>query len=658
MKAKDENYFFSTYQQLVANKNREFLLALSGNSSLNQLVKPFLRQVAAHLWRATKGSQFTDFSILKYQKLNEKFLQLTMASNLDKKYKQYPEWKNALNDGATKFLRRLFLMDGYNDEKYIFQSDIQEWLSDSLALVIVEDKRFEPIGIIKKVLFQTSMLNGFYRNFLLNIPNSWVTENVDQWISIDNDESFFSNAVYKFSKNYFDNYEQNWQKVIDKDQYKSIQKATEYSEYGHLSEEYGFRNFTLFHKDKNFWLLFWDNLTLPLLQEMALRTVSTVYDIIHVGKLLSNLNPKLRSSRKQLAFLLLKNYFEKSHKISQNLAFYLSEENWPSKTAYDRDDDILAKGKLQAAMWEKERKKNYELLFTHLKPILGYSGLMDWLFSYKYRASGSHYYMEIYNLELEIAKAAYDECFENEASSILEDIGTNINLQKFNFIASNYSTIITHEVAENLLTKLSEFIKQKEFYWEMSLSLASFPAIRSIGVILSKCNRPELRAWTLLKSFNVYFEGWNLNDDYKGVNREVFICCGVILLVEHSEAFESEESKSEFIKKTLNHLIVQTRFADYKESYYNVAFMLLNLVVNQVLPADKLYFEKALIDKLDNLVDVLNILSFEKYQLESEAKTLLQERVDREMIFLKRKMNQINQINEIARLEKIIDNLL
>ncbi len=297
----------------------------------------------------------------------------------------------------------------------------------------------------------------------------------------------------------------------------------------------------------------------------------------------------------------------------------------------------MAEGKRQSAIWSDEQKNNYQALFISLKPVLGYSGIMDWLFSYKPRTNGSQYYMEIYNRELEIATEAYKSSFENEANDILQEIGSNINLQKFNFIAQNYATIIEASMAENLITKLSEYITEKNFHWDMALSALSFPVMKSFGLVLSKCLNPVERAWKLLDDFSVYFEGWNIKDDYEGVNREAFINCGVILLIEHPEVFKDDLARSSFLRKIIDRLISRTRFADYQESYYNIAFILLDLVVNQVQHSDKSYFETQLIVKLDNIVDLLEILSTEKYKLESESKILLQERIDREMIFIKRK---------------------
>ncbi len=321
MSIKDENYFFSTYQQIITNKDSDFLVSLTENIELKNLLKPLLRKVSHHLWKTLKGEPFSDFTSLKYQSLNQKFLRLTSKSAIDKVYKHQPEWQNALNDAISKFLRRLFLSDGHNDESYVFQSNIQEWLANMLADIIAQDKRFQSIKVIERVLPQAEMLHGFYTQFLTALPSAIILEDADEWTSIIHNESFFRNAIYTFSKDYFENYELNWQKTTDKEQYKTISKATQYSEYGHLSEKYGFRNFILLKKSLKNWVIFWDNLLLPLLQDMALMNNSSVYDILAIAKLITSKQSKFTSSKKQLAFILLKNYFSKSHKSFSDSCF-------------------------------------------------------------------------------------------------------------------------------------------------------------------------------------------------------------------------------------------------------------------------------------------------------------------------------------------------
>ena len=140
--------------------------------------------------------------------------------------------------------------------------------------------------------------------------------------------------------------------------------------------------------------------------------------------------------------------------------------------------------------------------------------------------------------------------------------------------------------------------------------------------------------------------------------REAFIYCGITLLFENDNIFGEKSDKEQFFKKLLNHILTQDRYSQIDNSeYYQMPLHLLFLVANRIFSEVKEYYEGELIDNYDSLYSLLSILSSDKEPICDNSKALMNERLDKEFLLLKRQFSNRNQKDKVQELEKMIETL-
>ena len=656
-------YSLDYYTFKKVNEERNFINLLNKNEELKKEVVPSIKSLKEQLFLALeKKESFSNFDalLINEEKLNS-ILAIQLSGNiLFSKVEDKSISDNLFSNVFKKLCSRLFHKDGSNNEKYIILSYIHYWLENRLAESISNDNRFSHSSTILKVLSQTEMLHHFYSDLKSKVPKEWIDNEANEWGIVNNDPRNILESIRTFDSDYFKDYEDKLKTLGNKTHWGYISEATRNSEYAMLNDEYSFKSNLLLDKDISNWILFWDKLKIPLLQDVVFHYIDNVDDYLKIAKALINQKSNITNSNpSRLSFIILKNFFESSIKINERLSFYQNNERLNNLSEYEKDNSIITKGKIAYNNWQLKRDGIYVEIVNSLKEVLSVQEIEEWAFSYKPKSSPKNEYTDTYNLELTLIQKAYKSISESlTKADRLKGLEKDFSLQKFNFIISEIKNI-TNKEAESLLFGLLDFIETKDFYWDKSYSPPYWASIKNIGFLLSLVNNPFAKAFELIDKMKINYEGWNVNtNDYKLINKETFILCGIPMLMEHPSAFKSKEERVTFFKTVLNFVINQTRYSIlHSADDYILPLHIFYLVANQIHIDMKYYFEKEIIQNIDDLGCILKILSSENYKLKPNSVKLLQRRIDNEILFEKRKLMRNKSKKEIEVLDNMIKKL-
>ncbi len=647
----NKNIYNRDYYFLQREKEEKgFVEFLNSNRDLFKLVNPYIIQIKEFLFEKINNNQPT----INIEISNDKDAVFSMLIKQNKAIETIDnnEIKEHLFSLTTrKIINRLFKKDGLNDEKFNVQNHIHNWFELLLAKSITSDERFSTYDTLTKVLRQAEMLQNFYNYLIENIPIEWVNNDNQNWINVDfNNLSETIDPIRSFN-DYFMQYEEVLRKHDNLSPFSFIKKTTENSKYTMFSEEYSFRNNVLYKKDLSRWIEFWDNLKLPILQDIPFY-FKTPHDILIITDAVIKNKEILKSNTSHLACILAGAFFDNILKITENLIFYTDDEKLKSISKFQYNEELVIKGKELAINWNNEKVKLYSSFMSKITDLLTFGDIEEWVFSYKYRTAPQNEYTERYNLEVDTIISSFSEIAKNDT-----EIKRNFNLQKFNFYANVLRDTKTQIKAEDLLNELLCFINNNDFYWDNTLVEPYLKTFNNIGYLLSVIeNSTEFAISSVLNKVRVFYEGWNVNSiDYKSTKKEIFVLNGLLMLFEHPDVFKNKTKKKEYFKLLLNHIVTQYRFSGFNNSDYLTNIELISLIVNQIYNEQKQYFEKVIIDSIDNIGDVLKIFGVDKYKLEKKSLDKLKSRIDMELLIYKRKIYRGNKKQEI---DKIIERLL
>lgn len=639
----------------------EFLDELN-SSTLNKVLIPSLNAVKDHIYLIittglTENINPTDLmdNEVEVNNLLKQIFDSEQYARIDNKV-----LSSLYTDAFHKLCRRVFAKDGSNEEKYVLQSNVFNWLEDNLAKCVVLDKRFKDYDLIIKLLDQTELLHYFYRSFEKLIPIEWILDQEEQWITVDPDKRKVLDHITTFDKDYFKSYEYTIKQFENSSPWKYIYESTRYSDYALFIEEYSFRNAVLFEKQISLWLKYWDNLKLPLLQDIPFHYFKNPKALLKIAKELAA-NKDILSNPSHLGFILCKNFFDNCLAVGQNLARYDDEAQSNALSKSERDEEMLKIGKELLLEWpEKVRRQLYEQFFEAIIKVVTIKDLSEWVFSYSPKAFNRGNYDSIFNSELKILQEQYSTIAKTSSlQDQIKDAEKDFNLQKFVFLAEQIEKGINIEYIPPLISLFTNYIKSQAFYWDGSFSPAYWPTLKSIGKLLSLSEEAVEKAKRFISGVKVTHEGWKQSPiDYHVTQCESFAICGAILMLEHSEAFTNKEQQSSYFNYLLDFLLEQIRFSTInKDKDYKMPLVMLNLVVNQIHTDLKILFETKAVQEIDSIISVIEVLSMEIYILSAEAKILLAKRISSEFQYKKRKYLQRGQRLEIERIESLIPKL-
>jgi hypothetical protein len=654
-------YDYLTAQRLK--KENDFVLYLN-QKELKWLIKGPLIILINRVYTfisANEQSKIDLEQIPNEEKINSLLQEKLSGHKLYDTVKNHESASYLFTDAYKKLYKRLFEKDGHNDEKYIIQSYIHCWLEDNLAELIARDNRFSSLVLINKLLDQAEMLHRFYSSFKSYVSKAWIIRNVDSWVNVTNNYSSVLDFVRTFDGDYFRDYEHQLNEWKTLSPWKFIQESTRGAEYAMLNTEYTFRNSILFKKDISLWIKFWDNLRIPVLQDIALLYLSSPFDYGLIAKEITKQKAELKSSPKHLTFLMINNLFDSMRKAEENLSFFINQERIANLSNFERDDELIKLGQETHVKWEKEKKTIFSKVFKEVSPLLTYDELGEWVFSYRPREVSSRnefnkQYNEAIKLLTHSFNAFYSEIpFENK----IQSLNKNFNLTSFNALMSQPCILkISPEQVNELLHKLSDFICSESFYWDKTFSEMYWHSIKNIGKLLSLSEKPIDKAFDLVDQFRTINEGWNVSKiDYKIYQREAYVICGVMLLLEYKKSFDSTQNRKLFLNKILNHTISQIRFSSYEKEDYLMALYLSSFIIEQLYPSLKSKFETRLIQDIDDVIFVLKVLANDGYKISPKGKKLLKKRCESEIPLIKRRLLQKNFIHEMEEIESVLKKL-
>lgn len=651
---------YYTVKRIIEEQN--FIDKLN-NTDLIVLLSPSINNIVEQLYLKITQDKFDiePSNLMENSAdIDGKLVELLVDDKLFKTFNEDPDSQSLFSIAFSKLLRKIFLKDGHNDQMNFLQYYIQYWIEDNLAYSIAKDERFSSYDTVIKLLDQLEMLTHFYNTFQRQLSTDFINKHSNTWINVENNTDNILEGIRTFDKDYFKDYESQIQKYKDYSPWKYIYESTRFSDHAMLSDEYSFKNLVLFDKNISLWLKFWDNLKFPILQSLPFHYISHPKDILCIAKELNIQKTSLITSPKHLSCILLKNLFSNSLNTQQNLSFYEDEIRIKSLGSYEKNDQIIEKGKEVFNEWSKKKESIYIETINCLEEILSIEEIEEWYLSYKPKASAKGDYNTIYNKEIEILSSAFTPYIKSiPIGTQIKNSGTNFNLQKLVVIVNQVDDKIDKESIEELLMNFTRFISSDSFYWDGTFSPEYFPALKAIGKLLSLSAEPVKRAKKLIQHFKVNHEGWNVPDiDYKLTMKESFIFCGIILLLEHNDSLSEIENRTAYFHSILDEVISQTRYSNInKDNDYKLPLLLMYLTVNQFYTDLKEAYEIKLITGLDNINTIIEILSNNDYELSTMSVPLLKMKIDKEFIFKKRKYLQRGQISEITRFEESIKRL-
>ena len=647
------------------NQEQKFIDFLNQDNELIELVDFSLNKLKDKLlWVIQEKNSFDNFESLIHnetelnQKLSAKFAENEIYNIVEDKSISANLFTNVFN----KLCRRIFLKDGHNDEQYDLQSYIHYWLENNLAIKIAEDNRFSALSVLFKLLEQTEMLRYFYCDLIKSIPLEWVENELEKWIKSDENPNNVLDSIRTFDKEYFKGYESMLQKLNKSTPWNFIFESTRFSDYATFNNKFSFKSSVLIEKKLSLWIYFWDKLKLPLLQNIPFHNIQYPKDILNIAKELVKQKDKIKSNQSHLACILLNNLVGNSLKVTEALSFYDNDERIQSLTPFEKDEEIIENGEKAFNEWKEEKTKIYKEIINILSEILSYEAIEEWAFSYKPRSSPQNHFTDQYNVEVKnVIAAFFDYSNIKSFDKKIEEVEYNFNLQKFNFLVTQLNEeTSTENQTKKLLNKLIDFILSDKFFWDKTYSQPYWDTLKGVGLLLSSINNSVSTSFDLINRIKVHYEGWNIKTgNYKLTKQESFMLCGIILLLEHNNAFKDKKERNSFFKQLLNLILCQIRFSPPSviEDDYLKPLQLLYLVVNQIFPDLKLYYEKELVLNLDDLGSVLEILNSENYPLKPCSKKLLQKRIDNEFVYEMRKLKSYKNNKKSEFLENAIGKL-
>lgn len=656
---KKNNYYIQNYYTLKNSYEINNFMDKVDKDNLRILIQPTIKNIIDKIFIfITTHQTITNFNqiLIDTDKADSKLLEILST---DKEFNLIEEndLKSCLiTKSFIKFFQRIFLKDGLNDEKYDIQSYLQKWLEILLAESIVNDVRFKPYKITKSLIEVTEILHTFYTTFIELIPQSWIQDQYENWISVDDKPDKMLFLDRPFNDNFFSAYKSKYDK-IDSVSWYEVMDLTRYSEEQIFNLKYRFNNSVLMEKNSSLWIKFIDNLKFPILQDIAMnRTADDEIIFLNAAQEIENQKLELKTSPKILAYLILKNFFKYSIEVQNNLNFYIQEEQTKYLTS-SVDRKLIKKGQIELSNWLKKRDSIYLKIIIKLSNILSLSEVSEWIFSYKSNPVRNKYFDNTHNNEILILT----ETFKKYTSNITfdaqhENLKENFNLQKFNYLAD----IMKSEVdAQNLVMLLISLIKKEDFYFDSNNNEYTKIALR-LTLVLSRISNPISEFLNLIDIFKINYEGWKINDTNRNYYKEDFIYCACIfLLTENSKIFADKNKENEYFDIILNHLILQLRFSSSKILTYRYHLAILfKYVCNNNLER-KFVLERKYITGIDSLQTLLEIFgSFEDCILEDKSKKLLEEKFKSEFDIIKKRYIQNNRVHEITLMQYTYDKLV
>ena len=648
-------YDFYTVEEKVTERN--FLDILEVNKELEKLAKNYIAPIVEALYNSiTRGIKINpdELNLVNESEINNQLEKLLVDNELYKKYIQNSFDDNLFKKVSNKFRNRLFGNDRFNNEEYTIQRYVHLWLEKTLAIEISKNERFNSVEIILTLIEKSELLHEFYSTLIKQLPKEFIQQNINDWTKVDVRAENILDSIRTFDNDYFKEYQNRLDLSENLTTWKFIENSVNGSSYAMLNEEYSFKSSVLLKSDISFWIMFWDNLKLPLIQDCIFHSIIEPKQYLIIIKNLISKKEKLKSDLNLLLLIVAKNFFEESLRLSEKLSFYEDEDRTQNK-----DLNFIEEGKKVNQKWQENKTKYYQEIFIQLKDNLHQKDIEEWIFSYKSRNSvNRNQQQNFYNLEIKTLIDAYKNVFGNLLNFI--ESQDSFSLQKFNFyteLMNENEETINYESATNILNTLITYIKSESFYWDRSYSEPYWSAMKGIAFLLSKSENPISQARKLINTFKVNHQGWKIVDiDYNLLTKESFIYCGIALLFEHKTLFKNTSDKDNFFKEFLNLVLTQDRFSVIDNSeYYQMPLHLIFLVVNQVCQEMKLHYENELIKNHDDLYSLLSILTSSEDAIENESKHSLEERLKDEFLIEKRKYSNREQKDKVIFLDKALD---
>ncbi|HEV8515942.1 MAG TPA: hypothetical protein VGQ59_21825, partial [Cyclobacteriaceae bacterium] len=544
----DYNLFFKyDYFRLknIEDEN-EFFNVLNQDEHLVGLVDSFLSKIKEAIFNNINKKNFnvSDYADTKtdLQQIIKEIDRVLITHPLTPKDAQLRE---LVAEAFSKFEGRISQLDRMNTSQYVLQSYISLWLETRLADLISIDHRFADPLLLERLLAQTELLFTFYSKLKGAVPKAWIEKNEIEWTTLAERPQDILKYLTTYEKEYFNDYERIISQYSQENPWKFVLEATRNADAAHLSSYIAFKSSVLLRLDIREWIVLWDNLRFPVLQEIMLFAINRPTDLIRISDELATQGKNLKSNSEHLCLILLKHLFESGVMVSQKLSFYEDVRRLGSSNLLE-DSSFVKQGREAKAVWINGRAAFYKTIFGSALKILRMEILSDFVFHYSLRGGDS---VSSYNSEVDFMVSAYKGLAEQMIAlpELIEELSREFNFSKFNFLVSLIrSGILTDNQIDLILLKFLDFSGSKSFYWDGTYSPPYWATLKGIGYLLSEKSDTSDTIKRFVSNVKICHEGWNVKEpDYNETQRELFWLCAIGLTFEHSNSFHRPEDAKE-----------------------------------------------------------------------------------------------------------------
>lgn len=472
-------------------------------------------------------------------------------------------------------------------------------------------------------------------------------------------------------------YERKIEKLKDKSDWGFIKELISGSDMLGFIGDLDLRSHLLFRLGLRSWLLWVDQLKLPILQDHALFWIKKVEDFEELVQLVIDEQNTFQTKREHLMLMVLHNYVELLEKISYNL-YSLSEGQWSYSDNKD-DQRIIDNAKAQYNTWFEHDLQSsvrgvFKLIFnsTPVSKSQYFVGVFEWINSLPKMTPRNGRNYNIYNACLNTINKEFQKIL-NEDVLHKKDILKATPLEKLNWqvfekltgIMDNDETDIS--IREALFKLFTIYIDSKNFRWIEEYDNKSINEAGNFAYIISLFDDP-IKTWETLATNYIYkHEGWLPSRiDLKVRERESFILMTGVCLGYTFYSSKDKVRAMAVIKLLQDICIKQHRFDRLRndEGYQSILHFLAYTLAN----FDKSranQFAKEVINKIDTEQIFIKTIYTLTVELSAKSKKLnktvqksLLKRIDERFWIIEDKYANAKLSNELESFTKMKDAIL
>lgn len=507
--------------------------------------------------------------------------------------------------------------------------ELKKHIEQLLGKSTASDTRYQTFSDWLKIYHITHGMCDFYVSWVSNIDKKLIANNIDELLFIDPSDDLHELAEIIGHLNERENVSKNYKNKLTKHANKSnwefIKEATDGSSLLSFNDDLSLKENLLLRFDIKSWLLWIDNLRLPILQDHAFFSIQDLSTIEQIIALILEKEIKFKTASQYLLLIALKNYYELLKKTTLNL-FDLKEGQWH----YDDNivkQKIIDESTILFDSWvtselEASCIRVFQLIFKD-KPISEseyLNEIFEWINTYSKQRYIDNKYSEPSLKTLKTINDAFEDLLIQDSSIKIrftkEITVAKINWQIFEKLIALFHSDETDSVfGDFLYDKYVQYIESENFNWNTQISYNDIIINQACDLSYLMTKLPDtMERWnSLFYQFKCWSEGWLSanNYDYKVRRKETYILMvGACLSYSYYHQEKKKVAKKVF-DEILEIVLGQYRVAStHNLDNYEIIIKFLSHTLSKFSPIDADSFTRLIDEKCDDL-ELFLIVAYE-----------------------------------------------